>query len=184
EVFCRKLTKLGHESGELPKDWEFRLPTEAQWEYACRAGTKTAYWTGDNDGSLAGNANVADLSFWDKFPQRNDASDFRDNFVFTSPVDRFKANPWGLHDVHGNAGQWCEDWYGEKFYRDAAANKDPTGPSKGDWRVMRGGTWQYNTDWCRSAYRTAGFPSNDAYSHYGFRVIVKVPAKTQSSVGK
>ena len=89
----------------------YELPTEAEWEYACRAGTKTRFWCGDTDASLKGNANIADASLREKCPGVNWAVAWNDGYAFTSPVGSFKANPWGLYDMRGNVWQWCADGY-------------------------------------------------------------------------
>ena len=104
----------------------YRLPTEAQWEYACRAGTTTPFSTG---GSIT----------TDQANYNGDAGIYRER---TIPVGTFEANPWGLHDMHGNVWEWCWDWYGSSYYSsDAAAGPDPVGPVSGSNRVWRGGSW-------------------------------------------
>src|SRR5881296_2804021 len=101
EAFCRKLTELGHQSGELPKDWEFRLPTEAQWEYACRAGTTTATAFGDKLGSKHANFKGKPYNGAEPGPSLGRAA----------RVGSYPPNAWGLHDMHGNTFEWCRDWY-------------------------------------------------------------------------
>jgi formylglycine-generating enzyme required for sulfatase activity len=102
EAFCRKLSERAWASGELPKSWEFRLPTEAQWEYACRAGTTTATSFGDSLGSRQANINgtkpynVAEVGPYLRQSVR---------------AGSYPANRWGLHDMHGNVWEWCRDWY-------------------------------------------------------------------------
>jgi sulfatase modifying factor 1 len=149
------------------------LPTEAQWEYACRAGTKTAYPWGDNPDDGKGWANCADQSFKKKeLPNAPDERAFfswNDGFVFTSPVGSFKGNAFGLYDMNGNAGQWCQDRYGE--YEKGAAPRDPTGAKEGDLRVLRGGTWGVKPAHCRSANRSRNDPGSRIGS-CGFRVVV------------
>lgn len=146
------------------------LPTEAQWEYACRAGTKTAYPWGDNPDDGKGWANVADQSLKKRIPNQTGFafSSWDDGFVFTSPVGSFKANAFGLYDMRGNAWQWCQDRMGE--YEEGAVT-DPTGANTGSLRVLRGGSWNYYPQYCRSASRYRNFPE-DRYSTYGFRVAV------------
>ncbi len=147
----------------------YHLPTEAQWEYACRAGTRTRYFTGDDANSLAGYANVADLSYKKKFPDSNTV-DFDDGYVYTSPVGVFKANPWGLHDMIGNVWEWCQDWYGNKEYQRGDC-KDPKGPEIGSRRVSRGGCWDDGASCCRAARRVRDCESIRNLS-FGFRLAL------------
>jgi formylglycine-generating enzyme required for sulfatase activity len=147
------------------------LPTEAQWEYACRAGTTTAYPWGDNPDDGNGWANCADQSLNNKLLNISAGSAFfswDDGFVFTSPVGSFKANAFGLYDMTGNAWQWCQDWYGD--YEKAAVT-DPTGVDAGIFRVMRGGSWNVSPMICRSACRYWNDPGNE-FDNGGFRVAV------------
>ncbi|MCY2952401.1 MAG: formylglycine-generating enzyme family protein [Planctomycetota bacterium] len=147
------------------------LPTEAQWEYACRAGTKTAYPWGDNRDDGKGCANCSDQSLKKKIPNHQKGWAFfswDDGFVFTSPVASFKANAFGLYDMNGNAWQWCQDRYGD--YEKGAAT-DPTGANTGALRVLRGGSWHLNPGFCRSAYRIGDDPVN-RIGGIGFRVAL------------
>ncbi|MFI5377711.1 MAG: SUMF1/EgtB/PvdO family nonheme iron enzyme [Tepidisphaerales bacterium] len=147
------------------------LPTEAQWEYACRAGSKTAYPWGDNPDDGKGWANASDQSLKTKLPNAPaDCSFFSwdDGFAFTSPVGSFKANPFGLYDMIGNARQWCQDRYG---HYDAGAATDPRGANTGSLRVLRGGSWRSAPERCRSASRDWDGPGYRLDS-YGFRVVV------------
>jgi len=147
------------------------LPTEAQWEYACRAGTKTAYAWGDNPDDGKGWANAADQSLKKKLPNAPAAWKFfswDDGFVFTSPVGSFKANTFGLYDMNGNAWQWCQDHYGD--YEKGAAT-DPTGADTGALRVLHGGSWINGPRRCRSAYRLRLSPVSRC-GGIGFRVAV------------
>jgi len=127
----------------------FRLPTEAEWEYACRAGATGDYRGGEGDGSLAeyawhvGNGNET-----------------------THPVGKKKPNAWGLYDMHGNVWEWCADWYGE--YAAAAVN-DPQGPSSGSFRVIRGGSWCDRAGNCRATSRNYYFPSG-SFNSIGLRL--------------
>ncbi len=125
------------------------LPTEAQWEYACRAGSTTAYCFGDDSDSLG------------EYAWYEDNSDSK-----THPVGQKKPNAWGLYDMHGNVCEWCADWYG--LYS-TSAETDPTGPTTGSDRVLRGGGWHYYADYCRSATRDLSYPAS-CYYNYGFRV--------------
>jgi formylglycine-generating enzyme required for sulfatase activity len=129
--FCKWLSAKGHR--------EYRLPTEAEWEFACRAGTRTRYSFGDDEESLAGYANVADGSARERFPDWNWAIRAKDGYVFTAPVGRYKSNGNGLKDMHGNVWEWCSDWYAT--YPTTEQSIDPRGPSEGSMRVDRGGSW-------------------------------------------
>jgi serine/threonine-protein kinase len=128
-----------------------RLPSEAEWEYACRAGTKTA-WSFGNDGNA--------LSDYGWFDQNSGGA--------THPGGEKKPNAWGLYDMHGNVWEWCQDWAGPYAAGDAA---DPTGPSSGDRRVLRGGDWSTEAACARSAFRDRLPPSHPC-TNYGFRVAV------------
>jgi formylglycine-generating enzyme required for sulfatase activity len=135
---------------------EYRLPTEAEWEYACRAATKTRYYTGDDEDDLK-------IAGW-----YDGNSDIR-----THTVGSKKANAWGLYDMHGNVYQWCYDWY-DKDYYSKGDNKDPEGPKSGDSRVLRGGCWGGIARDCRSADRN-DFDPGDGYINIGFRVVCAAP---------
>ncbi len=115
----------------------YRLPTEAEWEYACRAGTCTCYQSGDDKSDLAAIA-------W--YGSNSDIS--------THPVGQKTANAWGLYDMHGNVWEWCSDWYDSEYYADCLPSvTDPQGPVSGSFRVKRGGGWHHIGRCCRSAYR-------------------------------
>jgi formylglycine-generating enzyme required for sulfatase activity len=162
QAFCRW---LGKKEGK-----KYRLPTEAEYEYACRAGTHTAYFWGDNPDGGQGFANCADLTAGEKFPHWT-TFNWRDGFVLTSPVGSFKPNPWGLYDMTGNVFQWCSDYYGP--YGDADAI-DPSGPVQGDassLRVQRGGSWDSHPPACRAASRF-GNPPDFRIDYVGFRVCL------------
>ena len=146
--FCRKLSEL---SAEKSAGYVYRLPTEAEWEYACRAGTKTRYSFGDSDVELGENAWCSENSG-----------------ATTHPVSLKKPNAWGLYDMHGNVFEWCQDWHAD--YPSAAVTDDPTGPASGSYRVIRGGGWYSSADYCRSAIRVRDFPS-ERNDDVGFRVV-------------
>ena len=154
----------------------YELPTEAEWEYACRAGAKTRFWFGDADSSLKDKANIADTSFRDKLDADSakgySFASWDDGFAFTSPVERFSANPWGLHDMNGNVLQWCADRYGK--YQ-AGAVKDPKYDGSGEERVLRGGSWAFDPRDCRSAVRGSVPPSHRGF-YIGMRVVMR-PAR-------
>jgi formylglycine-generating enzyme required for sulfatase activity len=135
EEYCRKLTAKQRAEGILPKGWEWRLPTEAEWEYAVRAGT-----TGARYGEL-------DTIAWHR---GNTGSE-------THPVSQKAANAWGLHDMIGNVWEWCSDWSGD--YPTGSVT-DPTGPNSGSSRVIRGGSWSSGARYARSALRNGDDPGN------------------------
>ena len=162
KAFCDWLSK---KSGKT-----VTLPTEAQWEYACRAGTTTAYPWGDNPDDGKGWDNCADQSLKKKIPNQEHWAFFSwdDGYVFTSPVASFKANAFGLYDMNGNACQWCSDRYGD--YEKGAVT-DPTGADAGSLRVLRGGSWESRPRGCRSAGRGRFYPGR-RLDDFGFRVAV------------
>jgi sulfatase modifying factor 1 len=163
QAFCDWLSKKS--------DKAVALPTEAQWEYACRAGAKTAYPWGDDPDDGKGWANCADQSLGEKLPDDPVTGMFfnwDDGFVFTSPVGSFKANAFGLYDMNGNAWQWCADRYGD--YEKGPA-RDPTGADAGSLRVLRGGSWSGIPAICRSACRRRDVPDYRTHNH-GLRVAV------------
>jgi len=146
----------------------YRLPTEAEWEYACRAGTTTRYYSGDDPETLAKVGNVADAAAKAKFLDWKYTIKGNDGYVFTAPVGKFKPNAFGLYDMHGNAWQWCADWYGAEYYA-ASPVDDPTGPASGNDRVLRGGSWFDWPSFSRSADRFGSAPDLRV-SGTGFRV--------------
>ncbi len=149
------------------------LPTEAQWEYACRGGTRTAHPWGDDPDDGRGWCNAVDQTAERQFPAWTTVFwgfNWDDGFVFTSPVGYYKANAFGLHDMLGNVWEWCSDWYGEKYYGESPGN-DPPGPNDGALRVLRGGSWRSNTLNCRSADRVRYSPDRRV-SDLGFRLAL------------
>ncbi|MFN8707288.1 MAG: SUMF1/EgtB/PvdO family nonheme iron enzyme [Planctomyces sp.] len=150
---------------------QYRLPTEAEWEYCCRAGSETHFSSGDGLASLEGYGNFLDTSFKSKYTSDEDQPfPFDDGFVYTSPVGRFNVNEIGLYDMHGNVWEWCSDWYGKDYYATSPLT-DPMGPTSGTNRVYRGGSWSYSARVCRSAYRGSSAPSYRS-SYLGFRVAL------------
>jgi len=129
---------------------KYRLPTEAEWEYACRAGSTTVYCFGDDPGRLG------------EYAWYNDNSERT-----THPVGGKKPNTWGLYDMHGNVWEWVKDLYGD--YPSGSVT-DPEGSSEGSARVHRGGSWYYNARYCRSAYRNFYDPGL-RNRHLGFRLL-------------
>jgi sulfatase modifying factor 1 len=159
-AFCKWLSKKEGKS--------YRLPTEAEWEYACRAGTTTRYSSGDDFETLAKVGNVADATAKAKFPDWSWAIAASDGYVFTAPVGKFNPNAFGLYDMHGNVWEWCADWYGDEYYAASPAD-DPMGPASGAGRVFRGGGWRNYAGYSRSALRAYSTPGSRS-SDMGFRV--------------
>jgi sulfatase modifying factor 1 len=147
----------------------YRLPTEAEWEYAARAGTKTRFNAGDKEDDLKAAGNIADASLKKKWADAIWATQWDDGFPFTAPVGKFQANGFGLHDMHGNVWEWCSDWYGEDYYG-KSPKQDPQGPLRGKERVSRGGAWSTQPKFCRSAFRDWHEPSYRS-DCVGFRVV-------------
>jgi formylglycine-generating enzyme required for sulfatase activity len=162
--FCKELSRRAEEkkAGRV-----YRLPTEAEWEYACRAGTSTPFHFGRSLSSAQANFQ-GDQPYGEAKKAR--------------PLDRpavvgsYKPNAWGLYDMHGNVLEWCADRYDEDYY-DKGENTDPTGPAGGLDRVLRGGSWNDPGRNCRSAYRFRANPRR-VYINIGFRVACAVPGKT------
>jgi len=152
-AYCAQLTQLEQQAGRLPTNWVYRLPTEAEWEYACRAGTTTRFSYGDDPGYL----NLASYAWF-----------FDNSAAVTHDVGLKLPNPAGLYDVHGDVYEWCQDYYGA--YPDGAVT-DPQGPASGATRVFRGGSWQYEGPACRSAGRYQAEPAAK-FNFLGFRVVV------------
>jgi uncharacterized protein (TIGR02996 family) len=164
--FCRWLNarpeerKLGH---------VYRLPTEAEWEHACRAGTRTPFWFGESISSWQAN-------FDSRSPYGGpEEATYRGS---TSRVGLFDANPFGLYDVHGNVWEWCQDWYASSY---AEGGKNPQGPVRGDHKVMRGGSWDSTGLGCRSGHRGMSvYPSRASTN--GLRVAMTIEG-TRRRVG-
>ena len=139
----------------------YRLPTEAEWEYACRAGSKTAYFFGNDSSKLS------DYAWLDE----NSAGK-------PHPVGQKKPNPWGLYDMHGNVWEWCNDFYQVDYYQQSPV-ENPRGPKEGETKVVRGGAWKFSADSCRSGYRYNEDPGYSdvcfGYDIYGFRCVRNAP---------
>ena len=146
QAFCKKLTEQTKQT--------IRLPTEAEWEYSCRAGTKSTYYSGDMETDLAR------VAWYDANSKST-----------THPVGQKEPNAFGLYDMHGNVWQWCQDWYGEDYYG-KSATENPQGPAHGAGRVLRGGSWFDDSVFCRSAFRFWVDPVS-RFNHIGFRVVVR-----------
>jgi formylglycine-generating enzyme required for sulfatase activity len=164
---------LGGEGPGVRGAWKYALPTEAQWEYACRANTRTRYSCGDSDDSLNGHANIADASFKPKFPGTDWARwavSWDDGYAFTSPAGKFRPNGFGLYDMHGNVWEWCADLWDPNYYQ-AKVKLDPAGPSAGGYRVIRGGSWNTAASLARCAQRYHNDPGHRT-DNFGFRVVL------------
>lgn len=166
EGFCKRLTEMAHATGEFPEGWGFRLPTEAQWEYACRAGSSTATSFGDRLSSWQANFQGTPYNGADEGPALRRAT----------RVGSYPANAWGVYDMHGNMYEWCRDWYHVRL----PGGLDPdlhdaksfaTRSENGDIsRVRRGGCWADDGWACRSAFRLRFEPERRA-DHIGFRIV-------------
>ncbi len=148
-----------------------RLPTEAEFEYAMRAGTTTTYWWGEGSPGSRRVENVADEAATHLL--KGVMSEYNDGTVRTAPGGIYEANPWGLHDMSGNVSEWVADWYGADYYESSPAH-NPKGPSSGQYRVLRGGSWDDEPDLVRSAYRNRNTPTN-RNDDIGFRCAQDVP---------
>jgi len=147
QEFIKKLNEKEKMTG-----WTYRLPTEAEWEYACRDGSTTRFCFGDNESGLD-----VYCWYWNNSDERS------------HPVGTKKANAWGLYDMHGNVWEWCQDWYGEDYYA-KSPSADPQGPASGAFRVLRGGGWYGGAQFCRSADRCGLNPGFRDYG-LGFRAV-------------
>ncbi len=134
----------------------YRLPTEAEWEYACRSGTTTRYYFGDDS------ADLGDYAWY-----RGNTEGMGEGR--THRVGEKRPNAWGLYDMHGNVLEWCSDWYGSDYYANSPL-EDPTGPESGSQRVARGGRWRSTAKFCRSAPRNRLSPRNRWSERLGFRL--------------
>ncbi len=157
--FCRKLTEQERQAGRLPKNWEYTLPTEAQWEHGCRARTKTKFSFGDDESKLGDYA-------W-----------FGDNArmageCYAHQVGQKKANPWGLCDMHGNVWEWSRDRFTEKLPGGRDPEVKPDEKTKGSGRVTKGGAWNCHATACHSAVRAGGGLPADRAIHLGFRAAL------------
>jgi formylglycine-generating enzyme required for sulfatase activity len=170
--YCAQLSARERLAGRLPVGYEYRLPTEAEWEYTCRAGTTTAFHYGNE---LRSGMSNFDGQY--EYPSCGGEPYYCYNpsgiyLERTTVVGSYAPNTWGLYDMHGNVWEWCLDWYGP--YSGGSVT-DPAGPASGSARVFRGGGWNGYGYVCRSAYRSGDLPGN-RYLNFGFRVaLVAVP---------
>ena len=167
QAFCRWLSK---KEGRT-----YRLPSEAQWEYACRAGTDTVFFWGNTTDGGQGYANMADEAAqrWISTYSRsyyNDRCKWDDGYANTAPGGRFRPNSFGLYDMHGNVWEWCNDWYDADYYS-KSPSADPPGPITGTSRVLRGGSWFTYPRYCHSADRSWHAPVLRP-TYGGFRIVL------------
>jgi formylglycine-generating enzyme required for sulfatase activity len=164
EAFCRTLTERARRAGTLPAGWEARLPTEAQWEYACRAGTTTAFSSGAT-------LSRAEANFYDG-PPRTRAQGWPPGR--STPAGTRRANAWGLQDMHGNVFEWCRDWYSPRLPGGTDPEMQVPGRRNRDGsssRARRGGAWMDDSNFCRSAQRLPFEPERSS-NHIGFRIAI------------
>jgi len=151
--YCAALTEQERSAGRIATNSVYRLPTEAEWEHACRAETSTRFSYGDDPGYTS----LTDHGWY-----------IANSGGTTHPVGQKLPNPWGLYDVHGNVWEWCQDWWAN---HPGGVVLDPQGPATGSDRVIRGGGWDFTGPFCRSAYRYFYGPTN-ASGYVGFRVVL------------
>jgi formylglycine-generating enzyme required for sulfatase activity len=154
--YCFKLTLVERSAGRLPDGYVYRLPTDAEWEYACRAGTTNRFFFGDDPSYTQ----LGDYSWYSK----NSGNQ-------THPVGSLKPNPWGLYDINGNVDQWCSDWF--DYYLAGGSVTDPKGPTtdRNATRVVRGGYYTGQAHECRMAVRNA-LPQSLGQYNIGFRPVL------------
>ena len=161
KAFCRWLSRK--------ENLTYRLPTEAEWEYAARAGSGGIWYWGDDESGAQGCANVAghgeDCNWRHKF------EGVTDGFTYTAPVARFAPNAFGLYDMIGNVWEWCEDWFSLEYYANSP-RESPPGPPTGERRMVRGGSWTYGPSGARSASRGIRAPG-DRVAAVGFRIVCR-----------
>ncbi len=157
--FCRRLTAREARKAMLPENYVYRLPTEAEWEYGCRAGTSTPFAIGNNLDSTQAN-------FDGSYPYGTGKRGVNRRSTIT--VGSFRPNTWNIHDMHGNISEWCLDWYSDYMPN---LQVDPVGPATGANRVIRGGSWNLTANDCRSALRIGNSPSY-AHNFVGFRIVL------------
>jgi formylglycine-generating enzyme required for sulfatase activity len=160
--YCTILSLKERNAGRLPVDWEYRLPTEAEWEYACRAESTGRFGSGIPEDLTTADANIGNTD------------------GKTVAAGSYSPNAWGLYDMHGNVWEWVLDNVGYYEQYEQEAVTDPTGPETGNGRRLRGGSWRYGKEFARSAYRNGDEPSR-TYNDYGFRVVLARSAPPATS---
>jgi len=165
-AYCAALTMREQTAARLPAGYVYRLPTEAEWEYACRAGTTTAFHYGP--ALRSGMANFRGALEYDSSVGTIENPDGID-LSGTTSVGSYAPNPWGLYDMHGNLWEWCQDWWSASL--PGGSVTDPAGPSTGPGRVFRGGSWFNIAFGCRSAIRAGSAPDLSDY-RVGFRSVL------------
>jgi formylglycine-generating enzyme required for sulfatase activity len=153
-AYCDALTQRERVAGRIGTNSVYRLPTEAEWEYACRGWTSTRFSYGED----LGYTNLTNYAWYSE-----------NSGGTTHPVGQKLPNRWGLYDMHGNVWEWCQDWWSDNLPGGIAV--DPQAPSSGSNRVIRGGGWSHGARYCRSADRR-GYESDLGYSDFGFRVVL------------
>lgn len=156
--FCESFTETERLAGRIGSKELFALPTEAQWEYACRAGTTTDYWFGDDDSRLS------EFAWWGVENNGNAKGE-----PYAHRVGRKRANPWGIHDMHGNVSEWCADF----FHIELVPGIDPFRSQPSQWRSVRSGSVMFDRALCRSAFRWPYAPGTKGPST-GFRVVFNI----------
>lgn len=160
--FCRRLTEIAAKNGNVPEEYEFRLPTSSEWEYCCKAGTKGKYSFNMASelfkyGNYCDKSNSNQLPYQDKF--------HKDGFDKTSQVGVLKANPWGIFDMHGNVWEWCFDWEGKN------GDEEFAGPVFGTSKILKGGAWDEEAYKC-SSFSTSFESPSAQFDNLGFRVVL------------
>ena len=166
--YCAQLTARERSAGRLPAAYIYRLPTESEWEYACRAGTTTPFYYGNELRS-----GMANFYGYYEYPPCGGSAYYCNNdsgtyLRRTASVGSYAPNAWGLYDMHGNVWEWCQDWYGP--YPSGSVN-DPQGDPTGSYQVIRSGYWHGSAYYCRSAQRNGFHPTDRDYD-LGFRVVL------------
>jgi formylglycine-generating enzyme required for sulfatase activity len=179
--FCAVLDRQERAAGRIPKNYEYRLPTAAEWEYACRAGTTSRFSGGNDQSSLADAGWYAENAGTQAYPdaeleqdfELDDKSIWRDKLATRElrlhAVGDKRPNAWGLYDMHGNVLEWCLDWLDESSSNDKAT--DPFGSATGSFRIVRGGSGYAQSRLCRSAFCGGSLPALRG-PHLGFRVVL------------